>query len=200
MSTYSKVCKLVVLGDSSVGKTSIIHHYITNEFKANYKATIGADFTSKCVNIDGDMVEFQIWDTAGEERFHSVSSTFYRGTDACLLVFDLTNKDSFMKLSMWRNTMLEKGGMSDPEDFLFIILGNKSDLKDERCIKYEDADQYAKSLGCNYYEVSAKTGENISTGFEEIGKKFQYKTSSAMTIKLSQVDSPVESRKTDTCC
>mgnify|MGYP001153341496 CR=1 FL=1 len=90
----NRSCKLVVLGDSGVGKTTLIHKYVNNEFRADFKSTIGADFTAKEIVVENNYkIDLQIWDTAGEIRFHSVGAAFYRGTDACIIVYDVTSRD-----------------------------------------------------------------------------------------------------------
>merc|ERR1712100_304095 len=134
-STRKKVLlKVIILGDSSVGKTSLMNMYVNRKFNNQYKATIGADFLTKEVmvthNGDQRLVTMQIWDTAGQERFQSLGVAFYRGADACILVFDLTSKKSFDNLDTWREEFLVQSGPSDSANFPFVVLGNKVDLRD----------------------------------------------------------------------
>merc|ERR1712230_223824 len=149
MASRKKVLlKVIILGDSSVGKTSLMNMYVNKKFNNQYKATIGADFLTKEVmvthNGDQRLVTMQIWDTAGQERFQSLGVAFYRGADACILVFDLTSKKSFQNLNTWREEFLIQASPRDPESFPFVVLGNKVDLKDSRMVAVKEANQYCK--------------------------------------------------------
>merc|ERR1712054_249038 len=126
MASRKKVLlKVIILGDSSVGKTSLMNQYVNKKFNTQYKATIGADFLTKEVSIPERVVTMQIWDTAGQERFQSLGVAFYRGADACILVFDVTSKKSFDALDTWRDEFLVQASPGDPEKFPFVVLGNK---------------------------------------------------------------------------
>lgn len=185
----SRDCKLVVLGDSGVGKTSLIHKFVNNVFRADFKATIGADFSSKSMVVDGQNVELQIWDTAGEERFHSVGAAFYRGTNACIIVYDCTQKVSFEKIAKWQDDLCQKSGITDIANFPIILFENKSDLIDNRAIDDQTAELRAKELGRQRFKVSALTGENVEAGFNEIVRLYLKASKDSiqempMTIKL----------------
>jgi len=117
--------KIILLGSANVGKTSLLHQYVNMRFVNAYKATIGSDFVVKETMIDDSRVAMQIWDTAGQERFQSLSSAFYRGSDCCVLVFDVTDKSSFESLTKWRDEFLAQAQPKDPELFPFIVMGNK---------------------------------------------------------------------------
>ena len=120
--------KLIILGDSGVGKTSLMNQYVNRKFSKQYKATIGADFLTKEVKIDDEnLVTMQIWDTAGQERFQSLGVAFYRGADCCVLVYDVNNERSFQNLENWREEFLAQASPADAENFPFIVLGNKTD-------------------------------------------------------------------------
>lgn len=121
MSSKKKVLlKVIILGDSGVGKTSLMNQYVTRKFSASYKATIGADFLTKEIVIDDRIVTMQIWDTAGQERFQSLGVAFYRGADCCVLTFDVTNSKSFDTLESWRDEFLIQASPMDPENFPFV--------------------------------------------------------------------------------
>ncbi|EER06563.1 Rab7, putative, partial [Perkinsus marinus ATCC 50983] len=111
--------KVIILGDSGVGKTSLMNQYVNKKFSPQYKATIGADFLTKEVTIDDKVVTLQIWDTAGQERFQSLGMAFYRGADCCCLVYDITNPKSFESLDSWRDEFLIQASPKDPEEFPF---------------------------------------------------------------------------------
>jgi len=129
------ILKIVLIGDGGVGKTAIRIQYIHKRFTSNYKATIGADFITKEVQLeDGKKVSMQIWDTAGQERFQSLGIAYYRGADACIIVFDVTNPYSFKNVLNWQHEFINKADLSDPSTYPFILIGNKTDMEDERVI------------------------------------------------------------------
>ena len=117
--------QVIILGDSGVGKTSLMNQYVNKKFSAQYKATIGADFLTKEVMIEDRQVTMQIWDTAGQERFQSLGVAFYRGADCCVLVYDVTSQQSFRNLESWRDEFLIQASPRNPEEFPFVLLGNK---------------------------------------------------------------------------
>jgi Ras-related protein Rab-7A len=160
--------KLLLLGDTGVGKTSLLNQYVNQEFSAQYKATIGSDFSSKQVEIDSRMVTLQIWDTAGQERFQSLGPTFYRGTDCCILVYDVTQAGTYENIKKWRNEFSMQLGLSNTDDFAFLLLGNKCDLQG-KAVQSSAAREFAQMNGdMLFYEVSAKSGENVNAAFDAI--------------------------------
>merc|ERR1712054_88618 len=120
--------KVIILGDSGVGKTSLMNQYVNKKFSNAYKATIGADFLTKEVQVDDRLITMQIWDTAGQERFQSLGVAFYRGADCCVLVYDVNNSKSFEALDSWRDEFLIQASPRDPDTFPFVVLGNKVDI------------------------------------------------------------------------
>ena len=163
-----QMLKLLLLGDSSVGKTCLLNQFVSRKFTNKYQATIGSDFSSKQLDIDGQSITLQIWDTAGQERFHSLGPTFYRGTDCCVLVYDVTKPQTYQNINKWRTAFSKQLNLTDSDDFPFMLLGNKSDLPD-KAIEESAAREYASINGdMLFYEVSAKTAENVQTAFEAI--------------------------------
>ncbi|KAI9338926.1 small GTPase superfamily [Zopfochytrium polystomum] len=164
--------KVIILGDSGVGKTSLMNQYVNKKFSNQYKATIGADFLTKEVNVEDRAVTMQIWDTAGQERFQSLGVAFYRGADCCVLVFDVNNLKSFETLDSWRDEFLLQASPRDPENFPFVVLGNKIDLEDSR----RQVSQKRALLWCQqkgnipYFETSAKEAINVDPAFQTIAK------------------------------
>jgi len=132
--------KVIILGDSGVGKTSLMNQFVNQKFSNQYKATIGADFLAKEVEVDGQSVNLQIWDTAGQERFQSLGVAFYRGADCCVLVYDVTNQKSFDSLDSWRDEFLIQASPRDPDSFPFAVLGNKVDMESKRKVSRARAD------------------------------------------------------------
>eukprot|EP00931_Biecheleriopsis_adriatica_P077259 TRINITY_DN5085_c0_g1_i3.p1 TRINITY_DN5085_c0_g1~~TRINITY_DN5085_c0_g1_i3.p1 ORF type:complete len:212 (+),score=45.75 TRINITY_DN5085_c0_g1_i3:99-734(+) len=173
MSTKKKVLlKVIILGDSSVGKTSLMNQYVNKKFTQQYKATIGADFLTKEVMIDEKLVTLQIWDTAGQEKFQSLGVAFYRGADCCVLVHDLTAPKTFESLESWRDEFLIQAGPRDPDNFPFVVLGNKADLESKRKVTRARAEQWCKSKNdIPYYETSALTAQNVEEAFQEIARR-----------------------------
>jgi len=163
--------KVLVLGDSGVGKTSLANQYVKGQFSSQFRATIGADFMNKEVQLEDRRVTLQIWDTAGQERFQSLGSAFYRGSDCCVMVYDITNPSSFESLENWRNGFLQEGCPKDPENFPFILLGNKADRANERKVPQSKAEEWCKSHGnIPYFETSAAQNSNVEEAFKQIAK------------------------------
>jgi len=172
MASRKKVLlKVIILGDSGVGKTSIMNQYVNKKFNNQYKATIGADFLTKEVMIDDRLVTMQIWDTAGQERFQSLGVAFYRGADCCVLVYDVTSPTSFKNLESWRDEFLIQASPRDPENFPFVVIGNKVDLADSRTVTTKRAMQWCQEKNnVPYFETSAKESINVEQAFQTIAK------------------------------
>ncbi|KAH7836311.1 hypothetical protein Vadar_034516 [Vaccinium darrowii] len=141
--------KVIVLGDSGVGKTSLMNQYVHKRFSQQYKATIGADFVTKELQIDDRLVTLQIWDTAGQERFQSLGVAFYRGADCCVLVYDVNVMRSFDTLDNWHEEFLKQANPPDPKTFPFILLGNKIDIDggNSRVVSEKKAREWCASKG-----------------------------------------------------
>ena len=157
--------KLVLIGDAGVGKTSLINSYVRNTFCEKYKATIGADFLTKDIIIRNKKVVIQIWDTAGQERFSTLGTPFYRGTDICVAVFDLTNIHSFFNAFKWIDEFrLTVQSLGTPT----YIIGTKLDLAEERKVSLHIINKLCKERNVEYIEMSSKTKYNIQEGFNNI--------------------------------
>lgn len=164
--------KAIILGDSGVGKTSLMNQYVTKKFSEQYKATIGADFLSKEIIVEDRIVNLQIWDTAGQERFQSLGVAFYRGADCCILVYDVTMPSSLKSLTTWRDEFLIQASPCSPDKFPFIVLGNKTDVNEEnRLVSRERALQWCEENKIEHLETSAKDGTNVDEAFVAIVKK-----------------------------
>ncbi|CAZ81715.1 unnamed protein product [Tuber melanosporum] len=173
MATKKKILlKVIILGDSGVGKTSLMNQYVNKKFSASYKATIGADFLTKEVLVDDRLVTMQLWDTAGQERFQSLGVAFYRGADCCVLVYDVNNSKSFDTLDSWRDEFLIQASPRDPDSFPFVVLGNKIDVEEsKRMISQRRAMAFCTSKGgIPYFETSAKEAINVEQAFEVIAR------------------------------
>uniref|UniRef100_H2ZN47 Ras-related protein Rab-7a n=2 Tax=Ciona savignyi TaxID=51511 RepID=H2ZN47_CIOSA len=163
--------KVIILGDSGVGKTSLMNQYVNKKFSNQYKATIGADFLTKEVMVDDRLVTMQIWDTAGQERFQSLGVAFYRGADCCVLVYDVTMPNTFKTLDSWRDEFLIQASPRDPENFPFVVIGNKIDLEN-RVVSYKRAQGWCHSKSdIPYFECSAKDNINVEQAFQTVAKQ-----------------------------
>jgi Ras-related protein Rab-7A len=167
MASNKKVLlKVIILGDSGVGKTSLMNQYVNKKFSNQYKATIGADFLTKEVMVDDRAVTMQIWDTAGQEKYQSLGVAFYRGADCCVLAFDVTEAKTFNNLDSWRDEFLIQAGPRDPENFPFVVLGNKIDLENQRVVTTKKAQAWCESKNSiPYFDTSAKEAINVDLAF-----------------------------------
>ena len=161
-------CKTILVGDSSVGKTSIIARYL-DKYKEKESPTIGASFANKVENIDGNEIKFEIWDTAGQERFRAINSIFYQDAYICIMVYDITNQNSFQSLgSYWYNAVKEQGN----EEIIFHVVGNKIDLFESEELDKNEVKEYCDSINAEYSFVSASENTYIEDLFKNVGKKF----------------------------
>jgi len=205
MSTHRKkvLLKVIILGDSGVGKTSLMNQYVNKKFSKQYKATIGADFLTKEVMIDDKLVTMQIWDTAGQERFQSLGVAFYRGADSCVLVYDITDTKSFDSLVGWKEEFLVQAAPQTPEEFPFVCIGNKLDLADsQRSVAKSKSSDWCQSNQMPLFEASAKDSTNVDVAFKQIAEKALARESTNQPIFIPQTvtmnDNQTSSKKG--CC
>ena len=165
---YDYLFKVLLLGDTDVGKSSLILRYTEETFNSKLVNSIGVDFKMKKKEIDGKIIKVQIWDTAGHERFRSITYSYYRGVNAIIIVFDITDKKSFLSITEWLK-QIEKHAK---ENVFKFLVGNKSDLAEERKVTFEEAKEYADKHDLPYIETSAKEGININELFESSIKSF----------------------------
>jgi len=158
------VLKVILVGDSGVGKSCLLKSFMGDPFKGAYVSTIGVDFEIKPVQIDGKTVNLQIWDTAGQERFRTITTSYYRSADAILLSFDLSDERSFTNLDAW----LDDVRLYAQRTVEVMLIGNKVDLDAERAVEYKDAKAYADRHGFQYFETSAKTKINVDKAFTKL--------------------------------
>jgi small GTP-binding protein len=165
MSSYDFMFKLLIVGESGVGKTCMLLRFADNVFEADCLSTIGVDFKVKQIELDGKRVKLQIWDSAGQERFRNITSSYYRNCSGIIIVYDVTKLESFNKVTEW---------ISEVRRFVptvpLIVVGNKCDL-DDRQVSTEDGKQLAEKQGLIFLETSAKTNLNIEAAFQELSKK-----------------------------
>ena len=178
------IFKIIIIGDSTTGKTNILSRYLNNNFDKNSKATIGVELGSKSFKIKNDTINCQIWDTAGQERYRSVTTAYYKGAVGALVVYDTTNKESFQNVDNW---ITDLRNYADKKVSV-ILVGNKNDLENEREVKKEQGEIKSKDYGIAFLETSALTGTNIEIAFktlvEEVYNKCHKEFESVTNVEI----------------
>ncbi|XP_062590907.1 ras-related protein Rab-37-like isoform X2 [Saccostrea cucullata] len=194
----SSIHKTILVGDSGVGKTSLLVQFDQGKFQAgSFSATVGIGFTNKVVDVDGTKVKLQIWDTAGQERFRSVTHAYYRDAHALLLLYDVSNKASFDNIRAWLGEINEYA----QEDVVIMLLGNKADMTAERVIRTEDGERLANEYNVAFMETSAKTGMNVDLAFMAVAKDLKMKKTRKPTDpKFSVTDYVNQEKQSIGCC
>ena len=199
---YDYIFKVLLVGNSDVGKSSLILRYVDQIWNDVFVPTIGVDFKVKSLEIENKSIKLQIWDTAGQERFRNVISSYFKGAHGILLIFDITSRDSFKELENWL-AEVEKNASTQ---ILKILIGNKCDLEEEREISKDEGEAFAMRNGMQYIETSAKINTNVNEAFEALSKimvEYYSKKSSAnnenKTIKMNKgTDITIPKKKK--CC
>lgn len=159
--------KIVLIGDSGVGKTSILGRFARNQFNPDSKATIGVEFATKTLTINDKQCKAQIWDTAGQERYRAITSAYYRGAAGALLLYDITATLSFSNLGRWLTELRENAD----ENIVVMLVGNKCDLKEARNISKDEGISFSKTNNLLFFETSAKDSTNVNEAFEQLIKE-----------------------------
>ncbi len=160
--------KYIIVGNAYVGKSNIIYRFVENKFSENYKATINLDFSYKNMKINDKIFRIQLWDTAGQEEFQSISRGYYKSGACALVVYDITDRETFNNVSSW----VEECKNNGPSTITLVLVGNKIDLEDQRKIKEEEAKEICDKYKYAYKEISCKSGQNINEVFDEIFEKY----------------------------
>ena len=161
---YDMIFKVVLIGDTSVGKTNILSKYLSNEFDPDSKATVGVEFGTRDFKIENNTVKVQIWDTAGQERYRSITNAYYKGAKGSLLVYDITNPKTFENVDKWLSDLKTNA----EEKISVVLVGNKTDLEAERKISIEQGKEKAELFKLAFIETSALNGNNIEKAFNEL--------------------------------
>ncbi|XP_021361440.1 ras-related protein Rab-35-like [Mizuhopecten yessoensis] len=162
---YDHLFKLLIIGDSGVGKSSLLLRFSDNTFSGTYITTIGVDFKIRTVDVNGEKVKLQIWDTAGQERFRTITSTYYRGTHGVIVVYDVSSGDSFANVKRWLHEIDQNCDVVNR-----ILVGNKDDDPDRKVVLTQDAQRFAEQMGIQLFETSAKENINVEEMFIGITK------------------------------
>ena len=168
METNEFIYKILLLGDSSVGKTCFLMRYIDNTFQEIHMSTIGLDYKIKNIELEGGKTaKIQIWDTAGQDRFRAITKNYYKGAHGIVLLYEITNQKTFDNVKNWINQIKEEV----TDKVCIILVGNKIDAEEKRVVTTEQGEKMGQDFGLMFFECSAKTGENITLAFDEIIKK-----------------------------
>lgn len=208
--SYDFIFKFIIIGDSNVGKSSLMTKFIYDSMINDYESTVGVDFGSKIIDVNNKKIKLQIWDTAGQESYRSITRSYYKNTACCLIVFDITNKKSFENISRWIDELY----IIKPNPIITTLIGNKYDMKTDRKVTYTDAITLAIKNNMEYYETSAINNKNIEKIFfnncekliekiirgnlkEENGFKFRGNQTS---VKLDIYEKNNKYNKYNSCC
>jgi len=163
---YSIIFKMILVGDSGVGKTNILSRYVNNEFSETTKSTVGVELGYKIEEINNTKVKVQIWDTAGQERYKSITNTYYKGAKGALIVYDISRKESFLNVDKWIADLKEFG----EENVCILLIGNKCDLENMRQVSTDDVSKKAQQYNIGFCETSALSAKNIDFAFQKLIK------------------------------
>lgn len=194
--TYDLLFKLLLIGDSGVGKTCLLFRFSDDAFNTTFISTIGIDFKIKTVELGGKKIKLQIWDTAGQERFHTITTSYYRGAMGIMLVYDVTSAKTFDNISKWLRNISEHAN----EDVEKMILGNKCDMEERRQIARERGEAIAREHRIPFLETSAKTNVNVEKAFMELTQAILDKTPDKETDNRQKVEIQPNSSSTSKCC
>lgn len=216
---YHKLIKLLIIGNSGVGKSSLLNRFADNDFREQYIYTIGVDFKVRTLNIDGKIVKLQIWDTAGQvewnfliikfinfilkklkilkqERFRAFTAAYFRGAHGVVVVYDISDKNSFTCVTNWLRD-IEKH-CSD-QNVIILLIGNKCDINEKRLVSYEEALEFASQMGVLFIETSAKSGTNVEAAFQLIATKILINSSDFVSNNNQHNSSTINISSPDSC-
>jgi Ras-related protein Rab-10 len=194
---YDMLFKLLLIGDSGVGKTCILYRFSDDAFNTTFISTIGIDFKIKTVELRGKKIKLQIWDTAGQERFHTITTSYYRGAHGIILVYDITNAKSFDNIAKWLRNIEEHAS----EEVVKMLIGNKCDMTDRRVVSKERGERVAIDHQIRFLETSAKANINVDKAFYDLAEAILDKhpaQSSTDQLRIRPVEHETSSR--GGCC
>merc|ERR1712100_913511 len=198
-SPYDLLIKLLLIGDSGVGKSCLLCRYSDDVFNSNFITTIGIDFKIRTIELDGAKIKLQIWDTAGQERFRTITQAYYRGAMGTLLVYDVTDDKSFNNIRTWMRNIEQHAN----EQVVKILLGNKCDMPDKKMVTWEQGNDLAKEYGIMFFETSAKTNVKVDEAFTAIARAIKDKKPATAPVAAPPVQlttTPEPKKKSGGCC
>mmetsp|Transcript_135331 Transcript_135331/g.263606 ORF Transcript_135331/g.263606 Transcript_135331/m.263606 type:complete len:213 (+) Transcript_135331:60-698(+) len=164
--SYAYLFKYIIIGDTGVGKSCLLLQFTDKRFRSDHDLTIGVEFGARLITIDNKQIKLQIWDTAGQESFRSITRSYYRGASGALLVYDISRRDTFNHVTRW----LEEARANASANLVIMLIGNKCDLE-RREVSYEEGEKFARENGLIFRETSAKTAQNVEEAFIQTAKK-----------------------------
>lgn len=179
---YDYLFKIILIGDSGVGKSAVLFRFADDVYNESYISTIGVDFKIKTIFVNGKVIKLQIWDTAGQERFRTITTSYYRGSHIIFLCYDITDRQSFYNLEMWMKEIVKFGN----PNVRIILCGTKCDLNFKRQVSYDEGSIFAKKYGYDFYETSAKNNQNIDEIFEISSEKLMVELLSLINTNLKE--------------
>jgi len=193
-SNYDYLFKVVLIGDSGVGKSNLLSRFTRNEFNLESKSTIGVEFATRSINVDSKTVKAQIWDTAGQERYRAITSAYYRGAVGALLVYDIAKHATYVNVSRWLKELRDHADAN----IVIMLVGNKSDLKHLRAVPTDEAKAFSTQNGLSFIETSALDASNVESAFQTILTDI-YRIVSAKSLEssTSAIEPPKESIRVD---
>eukprot|EP00043_Microstomoeca_roanoka_P011407 m.107440 g.107440 ORF g.107440 m.107440 type:complete len:205 (+) comp15186_c2_seq2:261-875(+) len=199
---YDYLFKLLLIGESGVGKTCVLFRFSDDAFNASFISTIGIDFKIRTIELEDKKIKLQIWDTAGQERFRTITTAYYRGAMGIMIVYDITKKDSFENVKNWIKNIEENAS----EDVELMLLGNKCDMEEARAVTKEQGEKLALEYGIPFMETSAKANINVEEAFFQLAKNIKRKMDSKVVPTPAPNRKPIDIEKTPTkaegggCC
>jgi len=199
---YDYLFKLLLIGDSGVGKSCLLLRFSDDTYTDSYISTIGVDFKIRTIELDGKTIKLQIWDTAGQERFRTITSSYYRGAHGIIVVYDCTDLESFNNVKQW----LEEIDRYACENVNKLLVGNKCDLASKKVVNYQNAKEFADGLGIPFLETSAKNSTNVEQAFmtmaseikARVGPQYSPDAAGAGSVRIDQ-GRPIE-KQSSGCC
>ncbi|CAI4222525.1 unnamed protein product [Auanema sp. JU1783] len=198
---YDYLFKLLLIGDSGVGKSCLLLRFADDTYTESYISTIGVDFKIRTIELDGKTIKLQIWDTAGQERFRTITSSYYRGAHGIIVVYDITDQESFNNVKQW----LQEIDRYACENVNKLLVGNKCDLTAKRAVETTAAKEYADQLGIPFLETSAKSSTNVEQAFLTMASEIKSRmgpvqgAGGAPAVRISG-SQPVQDKKGGGCC
>jgi Ras-related protein Rab-1A len=199
---YDYLFKLLLIGDSGVGKSCLLLRFADHTYTESYISTIGVDFKIRTIELDGKTIKLQIWDTAGQERFRTITSSYYRGAHGIIVVYDVTDVESFNNVKQWLNEIDRYA----TENVTKLLVGNKCDLVNKKAVDYETAKDFADKLNIPFLETSAKNATNVEKAFLTMAAEIKNTIASQPTVKATGGSKAVDVKgkavqeKTGGCC